>query len=109
MIPELIEKGDEYISWNEQNTDGNSMLHIASILGYKDIVELLLSKPKVTINIRNNRLENPAEATLNPEIKVLIYKVIAHRVRHRKSYGGKYTCRHITHRMRITRRKGPKK
>jgi hypothetical protein len=109
VIPELIEKGDEYISWNEKNTDGNSMLHIASILGYKDIVELLLSKPKVTINIRNNRLQHPAEVALTPEIKELIYNVIADRARHRKSYGGKYTCRHITHRMRITRRKGPKK
>ena len=63
------------------------MLHIASALGYQDIVELLLSIPGVRIAMMNRNIQTPAIVALTPEIRTLINKTEGQRAALKKFHG----------------------
>ncbi len=60
---------------NDQDKDGNTVLHAKCAIRDEDIVNIFLQSPKINVNIRNNEWKTPADVCM---MKKTREKIMAH-------------------------------
>jgi len=67
---------DEFADLSEQDTYGNTPLHLAALTKKTDVVRLFMQSCRPRLDLKNNEGLNPMEVSKNPEILAIFIQSI---------------------------------